>query len=153
MSLRLLLLGTALIGATVPAVAQQTPTDPNAPTKPLAEDPGYDRNTPRDQAIDNASRPGVVAANQEAGAQAQAQVAAQAQMTAAQQAQYDTDIADYAAALRAHHRAVVATDATYLHQRRAYADAMFAWRMQVDACKHGHNAACRAPTPDPASFW
>ncbi|MEO9131273.1 MAG: hypothetical protein ABI240_08705 [Sphingomonas sp.] len=99
----------------------------------------------------------VAAANQDAAAQIavrqETQNAARADAVAATQAQYDADMVSYRAALRAHHRAVVADVRIADHQQRAYADAMAAWREQVYACKHGDNRACEAPAPDPAAFW
>ena len=97
------------------------------------------------------------AANRDVAAQAAARQqtveAAQVDAVDATQAQYETDMASYRAALRAHHRAVVADARIADRQQRAYADAMAVWRRQVYACKHGDNRACKAPTPDPAAFW
>ena len=76
-----------------------------------------------------------------------------AQMNAEAQAQYDADIAAYESAVRANRRQNMADTDHYAHQRAAYAEAMRAWRQQVRDCKRGINAACRAPTPDPAAFW
>ncbi|MBN8808609.1 MAG: hypothetical protein J0I47_10325 [Sphingomonas sp.] len=74
-------------------------------------------------------------------------------INAASADQYAIDMANYDTAVRAQHAEQVAQMMRYRHQRRAYADAMVAWRAQVAACKAGNNAACRAPTPDPAAFW
>ena len=97
------------------------------------------------------------AANRDVAAQAAARQqtveAAQVDAVDATQAQYEADMASYRAALRAHHRAVVADARIANRQQRAYADAMAVWRHQVYACKHGDNRACKAPTPDPAAFW
>jgi hypothetical protein len=68
-------------------------------------------------------------------------------------AQYNDDMAAYRTAVQAQHRDSMHDAAHYAHQQRAYADAMRAWRHQVRACNRGSNAACRAPTPDPAQFW
>lgn len=69
------------------------------------------------------------------------------------QGQYAADMAAYRDALVAQHHAANHDQRVYEHQQRAYADAMAAWRHQTWACHHGHNDACRAPTPDPAAFW
>jgi hypothetical protein len=96
---------------------------------------------------------GVPAANNEVAAQAAAAPASGAQIEADLQAQYQSDLAAYQQALEANHRTVRRNDAHYEHQRRAYADAMAAWRHQVWACHHGSNRACDAPTPNPADFY
>jgi hypothetical protein len=72
---------------------------------------------------------------------------------AAAEGQYSADMAAYRDAVRAQHQDSMRDQAHYMHQQRAYADAMRAWRHQTWACKHGSNAACNAPTPDPAAFW
>lgn len=64
-------------------------------------------------------------------------------------AQYQADLAAYDSASRAHDRQSV----HYAHQKRAYADAMTAWRIQADACQHGKTVACNAPAPDPANYY
>jgi hypothetical protein len=92
------------------------------------------------------------AANAEAVAQAAAPTAADA-TNADNQAQYQSDMASYEQALRANHHDAVRDQVHYDHQRRAYADAMAAWRQQVYACKHGSNRACNEPAPDPASYY
>ena len=66
--------------------------------------------------------------------------------------QYQHDVAAYDRSIRARQRAVAIGNAQYRPKRHAYAAAMAAWREQVAACKTGKSAACRAPTPDPASF-
>jgi len=72
---------------------------------------------------------------------------------AANQAQYQSDVSAYDAAMQAHGHAVARQDAHYAHQQQAYADAMEAWRIQTAACKRGHDRACNAPTPDPADYY
>lgn len=80
-------------------------------------------------------------------------VNAQLQTQAAEaQGQYAIDRQAYIDALRAHHRDVVATDTHFQHQQEAYAAAMHDWRIQVAACKQGHQRACDMPTPDPANY-
>ena len=69
------------------------------------------------------------------------------------QAQYNADRQAYMDALARHDAAVDRTDARYIRQQGAYADAMTAWRGQVRACKKGYKRACNAPTPNPADFY
>jgi hypothetical protein len=69
------------------------------------------------------------------------------------QAQYDADRQAYMDALVKHDASVNRTDARYVRQQRAYADAMRVWRAQVWACKHGHPRACDAPPPNPAAYY
>jgi len=88
--------------------------------------------------------------NQVAAADAQAQ-SAQAQNDA-NQAQYQADLAAYEQAVRDHHREVLSNDATFARQRQAYAMAMRDWRLQVAACKSGHQRACEMPPPNPADY-
>lgn len=78
---------------------------------------------------------------------------AAATTNAVNQAQYEADRQAYMDALVAHDAAVDRGDARYVRQRNAYADAMAAWRMQADACKRGHQKACRKPTPNPADYY
>lgn len=148
-----LMLAAAMCALAAPALAQNLPpaTDPGTPRAPLPQDRGYDKPDPRTDAIN--------APNADTRAATNAAVAAQ---TAARptvvippeaQAQYQEDIAAYRAALRQHRRTVRADEAFYDRQQRAYADAMFAWRVQVADCKSGITAACNAPAPDPAEFF
>lgn len=69
------------------------------------------------------------------------------------QEQYAADQRAYMDALVKHDAAVNRTDARWVRQQHAYADAMRVWRAQVWACKHGNNRACNAPPPNPASFY
>jgi hypothetical protein len=114
-----------------PAIAQtSTPSTATPPTTPEA-------------------RAGVANANNAAAAQA----VQQSNMNAADQARYEEDRAAYIAARRAR-RQDAAIDATiYDRQQRAYADAMYTWRVQTAACKRGILKACKAPTPNPADYW
>jgi Skp family chaperone for outer membrane proteins len=93
------------------------------------------------------------AANNGAAAQTAAQPQSAAQTEAELQAQYQSDLATYQQALDAHDHKAQRDQAHYDHQRRAYADAMAAWRHQVWACHHGSNRACNAPTPEPAAYY
>ncbi|MES2290554.1 MAG: hypothetical protein V4530_12540 [Pseudomonadota bacterium] len=91
----------------------------------------------------------VATANADVAADAQQEAA----MNAEQKEQYAKDMTAYREALRQHDRAKAMDERIYDRQQRAYARAMFDWRMQVAACKRGNNAACNAPTPDPANYW
>lgn len=143
-----------LLAATValaPALAQTTPTG-RSPQEEFQR--GYAATPMPDQANINAGgQAGVQALNGQAGAAAQANAEAATQTSAANQAQYDADRAAYMNALVAHNHAVNRTDARYMRQQRAYADAMAVWRVQVDACKRGHQRACDMPAPNPADFY
>lgn len=98
----------------------------------------------------NTSSPAAVAeANRDAAAHAQHQT----NMNATEVARYEEDRAAYIAALRTHRREAALDARIYDRQQRAYADAMYAWRVQVEDCRRGRRAACNAPTPDPANFW
>lgn len=149
------LLATTVVAATAQATMPQTtpapttpaPGDPAGPGNPLPYDRGYDKDSPRTEAIDASGRAGVQAANNDAAAQAPTPVSVQ------QSAQYSSDMAAYRQALHDRRHAINADRAAYAHQQRAYADAMYAWRLQVDACHRGNNRACNAPTPDPAAYW
>jgi hypothetical protein len=73
-------------------------------------------------------------------------------MNADQQAQYEKDMAAYRDALSAQQHAKFADERRYDRQQRAYAQAVFDWRLQVEACHRGNNRACNAPTPNPADY-
>jgi hypothetical protein len=92
---------------------------------------------------------GVAHANNAAAAQA----VQQSNMNAADQARYEEDRAAYIAARRARRHEAAVDARIYDRQQRAYADAMYAWRIQTADCKRGILKACKAPTPDPADFW
>lgn len=143
--LRQLILGAALVAA--PLAAQTSPAD--GPGTPLPYDLGRDNDSPRSNAGALESRPGVIAANREALAQSRASGAT----IAGDQARYDADVAAYRAALRANARTAAADAAVQARNERAYALAMEDWRAQVRACDHGNSRACKAPAPDPASYW
>ena len=145
-----------LIAAAIPAVAQtdRGPTDqsapaasqdPGAPHTPLPYDRGYDKDSPRTDAINASGRADVAAANADVNAQSSA-------TGGVDQAQYARDMADYRASLRARRHLANADMRRYDRQQRAYADAMADWRAQVYACRHGSNRACNAPTPNPADY-
>ena len=111
---------------------------------------------PHQDAINAAGAPGTAALNNQVQSTTQANNDANAQTIAdyqESQAQYDADRQSYMDALVHHDRAVNRTDARYVRQQAAYADAMRVWRRQVWACKHGHQRACDLPTPNPAAFY
>lgn len=140
-------LAVAIAAVAVPAIAQ---TSPGATHTPLPYDRGYDKDTPRTRAINDAARPGVESANAEVLASTDAQTQ---NGVVSDQGQYARDMAAYQQALRAHRHVARADMRRYNRQQRAYADAMRDWRRQVYACHHGSTRACRAPTPDPANYW
>ena len=95
----------------------------------------------------------VEGANGDVAVQAAQRQGGQAMANADNQAQYQQDMESYRRSLRMHDRRAVRDQVHYDRQQRAYADAMVAWRHQVYACHHGHSAACRAPTPNPANYY
>jgi hypothetical protein len=97
----------------------------------------------------NSSPAAVAEANNAAAAQATQQT----NMNANEVARYEEDRAAYLTALRTHNHEAAMDARIYDRQQRAYADAMFAWRVQVEDCRRGKRKACNAPTPDPANFW
>lgn len=98
---------------------------------------------------DPQARAGAAALNNQVVAEQNART----QRDAAAQAQYDADRQSYITALMQHDAAVDRTDARYVRQQVAYADAMEAWRMQVAACKKGKRKACDMPPPNPADYY
>ena len=153
------LLGVLLAATAIaPALAQTTaapPPGPEGSAQQVAR--GYANPAmPNQEAINAGGRAGTASLNnQVAAADASVKAAndANAAMSAEQQAQYEIDREAYMDALVQHDAAVNRTDARYLRQQRAYADAMFAWRRQVYACKKGHQRACDLPPPDPSRFY
>jgi hypothetical protein len=111
---------------------------------------------PHQDAINAAGAPTTAALNNQVQSTTQANNDANA-ATIAQyqesQADYEADRQAYMDALVKHDAAVNRTDARYVRQQAAYADAMRVWRRQVWACKHGHQRACDMPPPNPAAFY
>jgi len=105
--------------------------------------------SPAEPAVDAAQKPVTQNLNNTVAAASTANQTADA----AAQAQYETDRAAYMDALIKHDAAVNRTDARYVRQQNAYADAMAAWRAQVAACKRGHQRACEMPAPNPADYY
>jgi hypothetical protein len=128
-----------LLGAALPAMAQ-------APASPPVSDPyarGYTApHSPAAPVVNAVEGPVTDALNDQV-----------VNLNDAQKAQYDKDMADYRAKVEANARQTARDEARYANQQRAYADAMFAWRLQTRACERGHVRACRAPTPGPADFY
>jgi hypothetical protein len=153
------LLGVLLAATTIAPVLAQTnaapPPGPEGSAQQVAR--GYaNPPMPNQEAINAGGRAGTASLNNRvAAADASVKAAndASAEMSAEQQAQYEIDREAYMDALIQHDAAVNRTDARYVRQQRAYADAMFAWRRQVYACKHGHQRACDLPAPDPSRFY
>lgn len=142
-----LAIALALIAS--PALAQSQSNSPSAPRTPLAHDRGYDKPDPRTDAINAPIRPRVAAANNAVAAASANQIATNAK----DEAQYAADMAAYRTELAAHDATLAADAAFAARQERAYADAMTAWRIQVNDCRRGVRAACEAPTPRPADYW
>ena len=72
----------------------------------------------------------VATANADVAADAQQEAA----MNAEQKEQYAKDMASYREALRAHDQQMAADERVYDRQQRAYARAMFDWRVQGADC-------------------
>jgi hypothetical protein len=144
-TLSLMLAGAAALSG-APLAAQMT-------SEPHQVDPNQPQNDGSAAASatvpPGAVAPGVDPGTANANANVQGNIAATATANANNSAQYDSDLANYDAAMRAHGRA----DAHYARQKQAYADAMAAWRVQTAACLKGHQVACNAPAPDPANFY
>ena len=160
--LKHLVAGVALIAMAAPVIAQSGATtapptqpgskdDPGTPRAPLPNDRGYDKPQVRTEAINVQTRDDVARANSTAnltsGSSANA-AAVQADL----QAQYSSDMTSWFSAMRARDANIAANAAQYDRQQRAYADAMYVWRMQVRDCERGFTFACNRPTPNPADF-
>jgi ABC-type phosphate transport system substrate-binding protein len=108
---------------------------------------------PNQAAINAAGAPATAALNNQVASTTQANNAEEQAQYQESQAEYDADRQAYIEALVKHDAAVNRTDARYVRQQAAYADAMRVWRRQVWACKHGHQRACDMPPPNPAAFY
>ncbi|MDO6413114.1 hypothetical protein Q4F19_01850 [Sphingomonas sp. BIUV-7] len=144
MRTKLMLAALAGVAMLSPALSQTA-----APTKELPYDRGYDKPTPRADAVNAQEAPVTANLNGQSGAAA----ANTASASTADQAQYDVDRQAYLDALVQHDRAVDRTDARYMRQQRAYADAMSVWRVQVQECKKGHQRACKLPPPNVSDYY
>jgi hypothetical protein len=149
------LLAATAIAPTLAQTAAAPPPGPDGSAQQEAR--GYaNPPMPNQEAINAGGRAGTASLNNQvasANASVKATNDANAAMSAEQQAQYEIDREAYMDALMHHDAAVNRTDVRYARQQRAYADAMFAWRRQVYACKHGHQRACDLPPPDPSRFY
>ena len=160
--LKHLVAGVALIAMTAPVLAQSSATtspptqpgskdDPGTPRAPLPEDRGYDKPQVRTEAINAKTRDDVAAANSTANITSGSSVSAAA-VQADLQAQYNGDMASWLSEMRSRDAKMAANAAQYERQQRAYADAMYVWRMQVRDCERGFTFACNRPTPNPADY-
>lgn len=154
-----LIAGAALLALAAPLGAQTSTTpptqpgtkdDPGTPRAPLPADRGYDKPQTRTEAINAPNRDDVAAAN--SGAMTTGSSVTTAEVNANLQAQYDADMAAWMTEVRARGAVANANEAEYAARQRAYADAMYVWRMQVSDCKRGYQFACNRPTPNPAAF-
>ncbi len=146
---RIHLIAAGMAALAAPLTAQTVPVPNPAPTRELAQDRGYDKQTPRHDAVDAQEAPVTKALNGQVG---EATTGAMVQ-NATNQETYAADMAKYRARVEAEARATLSDQDRYTRQQHAYADAMVAWRAQVEACRTGAKAACTNPVPDPASFY
>lgn len=154
-----LIASAALVALAAPLAAQDAaptspPTqpgskeDPGTPRAPLPHDRGYDKPQVRTEAINNPNRGEVAAANSMTSGSSVSAAAIQADL----QAQYNSDMTAWLDSMRARDSRIASNAAQYDRQQRAYADAMYVWRMQVRDCERGFQFACNRPTPNPADF-
>lgn len=157
--LKRLIAGAALLALATPLAAQTaapttpptqpgTKEDPGTPRTPLPADRGYDKPQVRTEAINAPNRDEVAAANSTTSGSSVNTAAIQADL----QAQYNADMAAWLDGMRARDARIAANASQYDRQQRAYADAMYVWRMQVRDCERGYQFACNRPTPNPADF-
>ena len=160
--LKRLTLGAALLALAAPLAAQTAapttpPTqpgskeDPGTPRTPLPADRGYDKPQVRTEAINAPNRDDVAAANSGANMTTGSSVSAAA-VQADLQAQYNADMASWMEGMRTRGAVNAANQTEYDRKQRAYADAMYVWRMQVRDCERGFQFACNRPTPNPAEY-
>lgn len=158
--LKRLIAGAALLALAPPLAAQNAATtspptqpgskeDPGTARTPLPVDRGYDKPQVRTEAINAPNRGEVAAANSmPAGSSTDNAATVQADL----QAQYDADRAAWLSDMHKRDSRIAANETRYDRQQRAYADAMYVWRMQVRDCERGIMFACNRPTPNPADF-
>lgn len=160
--LKRLTFGVALLALAAPLSAQTaaptspptqpgTKDDPGTPRAPLPADRGYDKPQVRTEAINAPTRDDVARANSSANISSGSSVNTAA-VQADLQAQYTSDMTSWMTTMRARDANMAANAAQYDRQQRAYADAMYVWRMQVRDCERGFQFACNRPTPNPADF-
>ena len=141
---------TAALLAFGAAASAQVPNP--SPTPELPYDPGYDRKSTNQDAV-NAQEAPVTRSLNRTSATGAAVITADADAADAAQAHYQEDLDAYAGEVRAHRRAAMRNRTRYNRQQHAYADAMRVWRIQTDACNRGKLKACKLPTPNPADFY
>ena len=158
-----LIAGAALIALAGPLAAQQAATtttpatqpgskdDPGTRRAPLPADRGYDKPQVRTEAINAQTRDDVARANSSANISSGSS-SSTAAVQADLQAQYDADMAAWMSSMRARDANMAANATQYERQQRAYADAMYVWRMQARDCERGYQFACSRPTPNPADY-
>lgn len=155
MSIKILFAAAALGAMAMPAMAQtttETSTVPGSPTTtgtPLQTYPGYDKTTPRTQAVNAVEGPVTDRLNTVSAEGAQIMNTTMA----VDKQLYEADRQAYWAALVRHDARVKQSDARWQRQQAAYADAMAAWRFQVAECKRGNRKVCDMPTPTPEQFY
>lgn len=159
--LKHLTLGAALLALAAPLAAQTAATtspptqpgskdDPGTPRAPLPADRGYDKPQTRTEAINAPNRGDVARANSNVTSGSSVSAAA---VQADLQAQYNADMASWMEGMRTRGAINAANQAEYDRRQRAYADAMYVWRMQVRDCERGYQFACNRATPNPADFY
>lgn len=137
----------ALLLAIAAAAPAQVPNP--SPTRPAAQDRGYDKDTPKHEAVDAQEAP----RTRQLNATSALGAAVKDEASAADQAQYEADLAAYHDAIMANRADAMNDMARFNRQQRAYAEAMAQWRVQSAACAKGKMPACRLPTPRPADYY
>lgn len=95
----------------------------------------------------------VAAANGLAAAQADARTLSVDEVNQDRAAANSADRAAYRAAVMAHAATLIGDQVRYERQEAAYADAMWAWRQQVRACKRGNTRVCNQPVPSYSTYY
>ncbi|MDB5688988.1 MAG: hypothetical protein JWL91_864 [Sphingomonas bacterium] len=142
---------TRLIPALLLALATAAPAQvPNpSPTPEAPQDRGYDKDTPKHDAVDAQEGPRTRQLNATSALGAEVK----GEATAADQAAYEADLAAYHDEIMASRADAMNDVARFNRQQRAYADAMAQWRAQTIACEKGKLKACKLPTPRPADYY
>ena len=161
--LKRLTLGVALFALAAPLAAQTATTspptqpgskdDPGTPRAPLPADRGYDKPQVRTEAINAQTRDDVARANSTANITSGSSANASGRAgRSASPVQRRHGVMDGSDAHRAA-RTMRPIRPQYDRRQRAYADAMYVWRMQVRDCERGFQFACNRATPNPADFY
>lgn len=135
-----------LVIAPLPLAAQSATTD-------MAQPAPADPQTARQDAVDAQEKPVTENLNERAAVEASGNIAAVDTVNSANQAQYEADMSAYRSEVQANRREMLADQARYDRQQRAYANAMAVWRDQKNACDRGVLKQCKKPTPNPADFY